>query len=167
MWQRARWWWQRRGSCWTSSWGRTSSTSLASPACTSWRSDIYTTEAGLGTSSHPGVSFPFWRGLRASEGLALYKEVVDLFLNNSRIPMHPWLSSKFGLKIPKCQNIRIANDHHRFSSKIQQLKESGPFLCHNDAITKVLIYNCVTQLKLYTLDKLSSSIFCCLSVSEM
>ena len=156
MWQRARWWWQRRGSCWTSSWGRTSSTSLASPACTSWRSDKCTKEAGLGSSSLPGVSFPFWRGLRASEGLALYKEVVDLFLNNSRIPSHPWLSSKFGLKIPKCQNIRIANDHHRFSSKIQQLKESGPFLCHNDAITKVLIYNCVAQLKLYTLDKLTA-----------
>ena len=30
-----------------------------------------------------------------------------------------------------------------------------------------VLFNCVTQLKLYTFDKLSSSIFCCLSVSEI
>ena len=31
-------------------------------------------------------------------------------------------------------------------------------------LAKVLIYSCVTQLKLYTLDKLSSTLFCCLCV---
>ena len=36
---RARWWWPRRDSCWTFSWGKTSSTSLGSQACTSWRLD--------------------------------------------------------------------------------------------------------------------------------
>lgn len=55
MWLRARWWWPRRDSCWTSSWGRTSSTSLGSQACTSWRSNF-----GLSSSSHfKECLFPF------------------------------------------------------------------------------------------------------------
>ena len=46
-----------------------------------------------------GMSFPLWRGLRSSEGFALHKEVLLIFAINSNF--------------------------QRFSSKIQQLKESG------------------------------------------
>ena len=50
-------------------------------------------------SSFPGMSFPLWRGLCSSEGFTLHKEVPPNICHKHNFP--------------------------RFSSKIQQLKESG------------------------------------------
>ena len=41
--------------------------------------------------------------------------------------------------------------------------DSNSFVCHMCYVRKP---NCVTELKLYTLNKLSSTLFCCLCVSE-
>ena len=99
MWLRARWWWPRQDSCWTSSWGRTSSTSLGSRACTSWRSNF-----GLSWSLHfQECLFPF------GVAYALQKD-------SPYTERYHWAVICHKLSPMQCQ---------RFSSKIQQLKESG------------------------------------------
>ena len=111
MWRATRWWWPRPGNYLTSSWGRSSPTSSGSPACTSWRSvdqNTYCWERlprlhiyHETLNSFPGLPFPLWRGLCSSKGLTIYKEVQITCLS---IKWFTW---------------------SRFSTKIQQLKESG------------------------------------------